>query len=206
VDYRPPQRLSLFHGGDFVVVLGAHGIGQLELTISSEALSIASPVWRILCRGGAGGSFRESIEHKAEFLEDDPDMLLLLFRIAHLDFRNVPPDMDSDQIHELSVLCNKYDCPTLVKPWIGSWMEPFREEQEHWLGKTRFVLTAWVFGDRKTYEIMARRLMTLGVHGETPGTIILANEEELKAQDFPEGFIGNMLLAWPYRPQQLTPR
>jgi hypothetical protein len=194
-DYRPPQRLSLFHRGDFIVVLGTQEVGQLEVTISSDVLSIASPVWSVLCRGGAGGSFRESIEQKAEFPEDDPDMLLLLLRIAHLDFRNVPPEMDSDQIYELSILCNKYDCTMLVKPWIRSWMEPFREEQENWSGEARFALTAWVFGDTKTYEIMAQRIMTVGIHGETPGTLVLSPEEKLEGQALPEGFIGNMLFS-----------
>lgn len=52
--------------------------------VSSTVMSFASPVWKVLF--DPQGQFMEATAKEAFLLDDDPDMLLVLLRISHLQF------------------------------------------------------------------------------------------------------------------------
>ena len=56
------------------------------------------------------------------FEDDDGEALLLLLRIAHLQFAEVPVSLDFDKLLQVAILCDMYDCVGLVKPWLSTWL------------------------------------------------------------------------------------
>ena len=94
--------------------------------VSSQVMCLASPVWRAML--DPNGHFMEaqdtSKDRKARLLGDDPNALLLVLRIAHLDFKNLPSKLDDQEVWHLADLCDKYDIVKLVRPWITKWMQP----------------------------------------------------------------------------------
>jgi hypothetical protein len=57
-----------------------------------------------------------------DFTEDNGDALLILLRIAHLQFEDISEEeMALDSLLHLAVLCDMYDCAKLVKPWLSHW-------------------------------------------------------------------------------------
>ncbi|KAF2663777.1 hypothetical protein BT63DRAFT_111953 [Microthyrium microscopicum] len=185
---RPNQVLSLYDGGNYIVTLGSKEEGLLEVAVSSEALSIASPVWRVLMSGGrAGHQFKEAVERQASFVEDDPDSMLLLFSIAHMEFNRVPKVLEIDQLHALAVTCNKYDCANRVTPWARSWMGPTRKslpnrkgnrQKETEFSDLRVPDIAWTFGDTETFQLATKLLLDNVTHGNAPGTIDFSDWED----------------------------
>ena len=95
--------------------------GDLQLTtdtlsfvVSSKAMCLASPVWRAMldpqgpwAKQSSSSSPSSGLSSHA-MLEDDPDALLILLRIAHLRFSELP-DVLNDYQHllQLAVLCDK---------------------------------------------------------------------------------------------------
>ncbi|CAG8970821.1 hypothetical protein HYALB_00001609 [Hymenoscyphus albidus] len=57
-----------------------------------------------------------------DFTEDDSDILLLLFQIAHYQFDKVPECSSLDELIGIGMLCDDYDCAKLYAPWAKRWM------------------------------------------------------------------------------------
>jgi hypothetical protein len=82
-----------------------------ELTVSSKVLSLASPVFKAMI----GGRFKESIElaeekasSKAYALalpEDDTEATIILCRILHFNFYEVPEKPTTVCLEKLAYLC-----------------------------------------------------------------------------------------------------
>jgi len=71
-------------------LLVQHGDHQITFKVSSEAMSLASPVWRTML--DPAGPFKESQSDNGEinFPDDDSEALLILLVAAHLRFQDVP--------------------------------------------------------------------------------------------------------------------
>jgi len=65
-------------------------------------------------------------KREAHFFDDDPDALLILLNIAHLNFSQIPPRISWRTLLNIAVLCDKYDIVKLIRPWIGNWTEAFK--------------------------------------------------------------------------------
>lgn len=95
---------------------------QQTLLVSSAVMRIASPVWRTMLdpQGHFMESQRSLIHGEIEFPEDDPDALLCVLRIAHLQFRKVPDTLDYEELVDLAIICDKYDTVAIVRPVSSS--------------------------------------------------------------------------------------
>jgi len=126
-------------------------------------------------------------EEPLDFREDDPDALLLLLRIAHLDFVSVKKRLSVEELYNLAILCDKYDCVHLIKPWVDEW---YRDaELLRIVGESsKRLFIAWSFGRIESFEIAASALLTQGGMDEN-GQLV-----DLKGQAVPEvmppGIIG----------------
>jgi len=62
-------------------------------------------------------------QKEIDFSEDNSEILLVLLNITHLRFGKIPTGrMNCEQLFNLAVLCDGYDCVELVKPWLAAWM------------------------------------------------------------------------------------
>ena len=96
---------------------------------------------------------------EVRFAEDDPSALLLVLRIAHLQFRQIPATLNYKQLLNLALVCDKYDTVELVRPWLPRWEKPLRQfafepNQEEWL------FIAWTFGDTEIYKELASTIVS----------------------------------------------
>lgn len=109
------------------------------------------------------GRFLESTQPQpgdpqiVNFSDDDPGALRTLLDIGHLNFHNLPDDRDVPEVFQLAVLCDKYDCIRLLRPWTGKWYTHFDENRDkHDPGKRLFI--AWAFGYDEEYKRLSRTL------------------------------------------------
>jgi hypothetical protein len=93
------------------------------------------------------GGFQEAgaSTSKIPLPDDDPDALLLLLRIAHLKFKDLPGRITFRDLYRLAVICDKYDTVGVVRPFWDRYGAPFLthiEEQGH----EEWLYIAWTFG------------------------------------------------------------
>lgn len=170
-------------------LLVQHCEDWVTFQVSSKAMSLASPVWRTML--DPNGPFRESQSDNNEitFPDDDAKALLNLLLVAHLRFQDVPKELTFEQLLNVCILCDKYDCITLVRPWIWRWQErqihlPWEILSEEWL------FIAWTTGDEAKFRRTAQSLI---LHANTDESGAF-NDARLSELVMPPGFIGQSQL------------
>ena len=161
---------------------------QKTFVVSSAVMRLASPVWRTML--DPQGHFMESSsDGTVHFAEDNAAALLLILRIAHLQFRKVPDVLEFHELISLAVVCDKYDTAGLVRPWIKTWEESLKNwsvivEQP---GGEEYLFFAWTFGYLSTYEKIANRLIYNSTYDHKGQFFAHGN---LLGKDLPPGAIG----------------
>lgn len=137
---------------------------SLTLLGSSQALSLASPVWNLILNPpfpklvNKGGGHDDIQNKQIDFSEDDGEALLLLLRIAHFQFSKVPSTLEFEAILDVAILCDKYDCVGLVRPWLSLWLVN-EETQYNEPGYEGWLFIAWVFGREIFFQLLATKLL-----------------------------------------------
>lgn len=158
--------------------------------VSSTVMTIASPVWKVMF--DPQSRFREATEKEVHFLDDDPDMLLLLLRIAHLQFQELPSTLDYRQLLGLATLCDKYDTVHLARPWLRQWEQPLSPPTSC-SGQESLIFIAWTFGDVETFEKWAKHLTMECYTTPTPGQCFTRPGVQLE-ENMPPGIVGPWVL------------
>ncbi|KAF8248479.1 hypothetical protein K440DRAFT_660796 [Wilcoxina mikolae CBS 423.85] len=94
----------------------------------------------------------------------DSTVLAVVFYAIHGLGKKIPNEIDFSHLYDISVLCEKYRCATIMQPWCGNWVERLRStidkpENGGWL------YIAWVFGLDDVFQTLTRRLITSTVIG-----------------------------------------
>lgn len=158
--------INIVSSGDLTIHLSyedkeTKSAATTDFIVSLPALRLASPVWNVML--DPNGRFLESIQpqpgepYKVSFSEDDPEALLTLLDIAHLNFHNLPADRDVSEVFQLAALCDKYDCIRLLRPWIGKWYTPFDEDRNKY-DQSKRLFVAWAFGYDEEYKRLSLNL------------------------------------------------
>ena len=92
-----------------------------------------------------------------DFTDDSAEARLILLRIAHCQFSKIPLRLESGMILDMAVLCDKYDCVGLVKPWLDMWLVDEWSQYDR-PGNEQWLFIAWVFGREQIFEALARKL------------------------------------------------
>ncbi len=121
-----------------------------------------------------------------DFREDDADALLLLLRIAHLDFVSVKRKLSIGELYNLAILCDKYDCVHLIKPWVDEWFRDGGHQVGGEASKRLFI--AWCFGRTETFRIAASVLLTQS--GTDDSGQLLDLKKQVIPDTMPPGIIG----------------
>ncbi|MCJ1451272.1 hypothetical protein MMC28_001608 [Mycoblastus sanguinarius] len=158
--------------------------------VSSVVLCFASPVWKAMF--DPQGHFMEATNSSTgtkefRFEGDDPDALLILLQIAHLQFRKLPESLDYERLLNLAILCDKYDTVELIRPWVAKWEWPSKDFANK-PGHEEWLFIAWAFGDTSTYEVLAKSLVQSTL-SNTSGEC-LSSSSKLLGINMPPGAIG----------------
>jgi len=149
-------------------------------------MTLASPVWKVMF--DPQSRFKEATEKEVRFLDDDPDMLLLLLRIAHLQFQELPSSLTYRQLLGLAALCDKYDTVHLARPWLRQWEQP-RSSPTNCFQQENSIFIAWTFGDVETFEKWAKHLAMECYTTPTPGQCCIRPGVQLE-ENMPPGIVG----------------
>ena len=156
--------------------------------VSSTVLCLASPVWKAIF--DPQGHFLEAKAStgswEVHFAEDDPEALLVVLQIAHLQFQHLPETMNYQQLLSLAKICDKYDVVKLVRPWLSKWKEETKA-LVIWFGFEQWLFIAWAFGDIKTYKTLAD-LLVFEVTCDDAGRCFRSGK--LLGNDLPPGSLG----------------
>jgi hypothetical protein len=137
------------------------GPDNIECVVCPRALSRASPVFKNMLYGG----FKESKPSKGEWVvklpEDDPQALFLVLHIVHGQYDKVPKTLPEQKLYAVTVLTDKYDLTSSLRPWATHWLE-------HLKGTTRDtgldtvawrIWIAWELGDANLFKAQAESLL-----------------------------------------------
>ncbi|CZR64693.1 uncharacterized protein PAC_14592 [Phialocephala subalpina] len=174
----PPQtfdHLFTFPSGDVQVTVVYKGC-QIVGKVVQHVLCLASPVWQKFLfppwgpnsenngdknsnntsrspntGAGAGETMKE-----LDFSEDDGGALLLLLRIAHMQFRKVPSKLRTDELYQLALLCEQYDCHSLVQPWVHGWLNSLSAYE---VNSPSLLYISWAFGNEVLFSSVAQEMV-----------------------------------------------
>ena len=152
----PFTTIYLDSSGDLRLLVQDSDDEPRTLIVSSSAMCLASPVWRAML--DPKSHFKEAEKQEVEFPDDDLDALLIILRVAHLKFRELPNSLSFKELVNLAVVCDKFDAVGVVRRWLPQWLAPWYKEScspgyEEWLS------IAWTTGDSATFRTNTKHLI-----------------------------------------------
>ena len=176
--------IQLDPSGDLSLLVGDQ---QKNVLVSSVALSLASPVWRAMLNPQHGFLEAVSTNRTISWPEDNTKTCLILLRICHLRFSEVPQTISLHDFLNICIFCDKYDTVTLIRPWVSKWQEDLMpslipKDYDQWL------FISWTIGDDITFEDIVKTLV-LESESREAGECISSSGVALE-QNMPPGIVG----------------
>ncbi|KAI1878637.1 hypothetical protein JX265_002814 [Neoarthrinium moseri] len=98
---------------------------SITFRVSSQAIKRVTPVWkRMLSDDFAEARPTDGSQWRVRLPEDNPHALRTIFNIVYGQFKHIPQrgGMPLDDLHNLTVVTDKYDLTHLLQPWAAGWM------------------------------------------------------------------------------------
>ncbi|KAF2497606.1 hypothetical protein BU16DRAFT_616223 [Lophium mytilinum] len=177
------RTVSLDDSSDIALVIGEECSDEpVRVEVLKGALRLSSSVWKTMFEPGR---WVESSKAEVAFPDDDPEAMLMILRIVHLRFRELPEGkLSLAKLLSLAVVCDKYATVGIVRPWLHVWVDiPKKVTSEpDWL------FVAWVFGYTRIFQDVANKLVTyLDTDSDTYNSLMLDPK--------PPGIVENILQA-----------
>jgi len=187
------QTVVLHDGGDALLLIGPEECPR-AVRASKMVMSLASPVWKAMFERR---QWSESTATDIPFPDDDADAMLIVLRIAHLRFKEIPSKggLSLEDLFQVAIICDKYDTVGLVRPFMDlhGWTENLVPDIE---SRTRcdpsWSFIAWTFGYDHSFDALVRHLaltVSLGVDDQPE----LEDNSEMNPDDLPSDILGKML-------------
>lgn len=118
-DSAVPTLTQLCLHGDLTLNVGKDdGTIECRYRVLKVAMCLASPVWRAMLTGPSTESGKDEIP----FVDDDPEALLLVLRVAHLRTYEIPHLPAWHEVVNVATICDKYDTVAISRPFVKDWM------------------------------------------------------------------------------------
>ncbi|CAI6260075.1 unnamed protein product [Periconia digitata] len=170
---------------DVTLLLGPE---KQPVRASIAVLCRSSSVWEAMFSGDWNASEKSEIE----FPDDDVEAMLLVLRIAHLKFKDLPGKqaLPLGQLLQLTLVTEKYDVVHIVRPFL---------EMFEWASIDKYVehrspfwlLVTWTFGYSESFAAFAIALIRL-IEITEGGSIEVAGVVLLEKY-MPPGIVESML-------------
>ncbi|KAL2070199.1 hypothetical protein VTL71DRAFT_13225 [Oculimacula yallundae] len=184
------DELFTFDGGDVSIMITFQG-HEVQGSVASQALVLASPVWKKFIYPPWVAIEKTTYRSKSiDFTDDDGCALLILLRLAHLQFSRIPDKVYPETLFALAVLCEKYQCLALVSPWLEKWISKVEADADD--DKTgRWLYISWAFGRHDIFDSVARKcVLSFRVHNEVLRTEAL----EAVADPMPDKIVAEEIM------------
>lgn len=105
--------------------------------------------------------FKESSigEHQITFPEDDTVAFFVVLLASYLRFQQVPRNLEFRYLLKLCILCDKYDCLSVIQPWITSWLYPHTADLYDTGLAEDWIVVAQILGKEELLVRAAYRLL-----------------------------------------------
>lgn len=136
--------------GDLDLIVGLYDASR-TFRVSAPVMRLVSPVWRMMLSPENG--FKESKfgEGPITFPEDDVLTFFIVLLAGHSRFQMIPEQIEFKQLVNLCVTCDKYDCISVLGPWISAWISPWTKDMAA-EGYEEWLFVAWVLGDEIAFK------------------------------------------------------
>ncbi|KAF8536323.1 hypothetical protein BDD12DRAFT_851541 [Trichophaea hybrida] len=193
--------------GDMEIVLITFAI-HATYRVSSHQLCFGSPVFRAML--GPQSSFSEatglrrhqnssstaSDSNESLFQitaeeEHDPTALATVLYVLHGRTEHIPESVAFDNLLEIAIICDYYDCAAVIRPWDEIWMTNLRcltsePGYESWL------FISWVFGNQEVFGQMTKSFSRNGVMVDGEFGIMIEGKVQKLDIHLPQGIINAM--------------
>jgi hypothetical protein len=186
------QRTIVLHDkGDAILLVGP-GDSPQPILVSKTAMSMASPVWKAMFDRQR---WTESSATEIPFPDDDVDAMLIVLRIAHLRFSDLPSEKPFKlrDLLQLAVLCDKYDVVKLVRPFLDlhHWTRGLIPNVETRINcHPSWLFIAWTFGYKDTFVALAKHLVSTLALDSEQGVATFGKPPEEFPNEMPPGLLG----------------
>lgn len=92
------------------------GIEQFKVLVSKDVMRLASPVWATMLQPGR---WSEASKNSLAMPEDDPDAMILVLHLAHMNYGQVPTSLYSKLLLKVAILTDKYGLFNLLSLHFG---------------------------------------------------------------------------------------
>ncbi|KAL1633724.1 hypothetical protein SLS58_010945 [Diplodia intermedia] len=137
------------------------GANTRHFVVQSRVLALACDAWKsMFVPDSPFKAAAKTEDGMAEMLlEDNPQALALLLRIAHLRFDEVPRRLSLEELYNMVILTDKYLATRLVKPWAGLWIGHLKGSAKD-CNRGWWLWIAWEYGEEALFEELATALIT----------------------------------------------
>lgn len=202
-EYEPIAIVDIVPYGDLVLQVSSDA-GIARFKVSSQVLCIASPVFRAML--GPSSNFKEACELRAAAAdaqpyvlslgEDDPQALAVVLNALHLQGSKVPISISFQNLVDLAIICDKYDCAPGVTLWADVWTEVWKNYALE-PGFERWLFIAWTFGIDEIFMSLSRKLILDGEFDTTNKTSLILKGHPMDDMLIPEPVMGKYLQSNP---------
>ena len=145
--------------GNFDLVLQREqGDESIRCRVSLQVMSLSSSYWRAMLDPEKG--FKEALSRDEPIILQDPNIeaiLLLLFALHNRD-RFVLKELDVQDLVDVCMAIDKYDCIASVTSWLTGWMTLWKPHMYE-KGYEDSLCTAWVSGEEAIFQRMIFNLL-----------------------------------------------
>ena len=150
-----PTRIDLDPYGDVIFVLK-----DVEIKMSSKALSLASPVFKALLRPtfSEGQALRDGKTARIEFPDDDTEAMKAICKCAHFQPED-PSNVTEKWLVNLAMLVDKYDCLGATRCFGALALASISIKLDQTLSDGHLLLPAYVLDDYVSFQRITKRLV-----------------------------------------------
>ena len=152
--------------GDILLLLSSSE-GSARFQVSSNALCLASPVFRAML--GAKSKFKESKDLQEQkgsespleitLSDDDPKALAIILRIIHHQLGYVPALLAEENLWEIAILVDKYDLGDTAKIWANLWVKPYLTSESSYFAGDRGISLAYVLNNEDLFKRISKDII-----------------------------------------------
>lgn len=134
---------------------------------------------------GPSSSFKEACELRTQTantdpyrltLEDDnPEALGVILLALHCQNTLVPKTVTFQNLVDLAIICDKYDCAAGVSLWVDIWKKDWTSSALK-PGYEQWLFIAWTFGIQDVFTNLSKKLILEGLYSPEDSTLFVTKE------------------------------
>ena len=144
--------------GDLELVVGT-GEESRTFRVSTNVMRLTSPVWRAMLSTEYNFIEASNTSRVITFPEDDVASVFIVLLAGHLRFLEMPRRIDKETLMDVCVLCDKYDCITVLRPWLPDWVSHVLNSFDKREFLSGWAMIAWVTGQNELFKTATNELV-----------------------------------------------